>query len=82
MTKVAHSRTFRSGNSVAVRIPREFGFAENVDVEISGDGEAIMIRRKPKMTTKELVARLREIGPPRDGVQPREPFEWPDRPGL
>ena len=65
-----------------MRIPREFEFAENVDVEISGDGEAIMIRRKPKMTTKELVARLREIGPPPDGVQPREPFEWPDRPGL
>jgi antitoxin VapB len=82
MNRIANSRTFRSGNSVAVRIPKEFDFAENVDVEISGDGNALTIRRKPKLTTQELVARLRERGPPPDGVQEREPFEWPERPGL
>ncbi|HEX8527483.1 antitoxin [Allosphingosinicella sp.] len=82
MTKVANSRTFRSGNSVAVRIPKEFGLPENVEVEIAGDGRAITIRRTPKMTPRELVEELRRIGPPPDGVQEREPIEWPERPGL
>lgn len=38
--------------------------------------------RKAKLSLEEMVARMREIGSPADGVQEREPFEYPDRPGL
>jgi hypothetical protein len=36
----------------------------------------------PKRCIAEMIARMREIGAPEDGVQVREPFEAPDRPGL
>ncbi len=36
----------------------------------------------PKRSIAEMVARMREIGAPEDGVQAREPLEVPDRPGL
>lgn len=75
------TKTFRSGNSEAVRLPKEIGFGEGVEVEVVREGDIVTIRRK-RMTNRELVARLREIGPPPDGVQQREPFEYPDRPGL
>jgi antitoxin VapB len=82
MTKIASGRTFRSGNSVAVRIPKEFDLPENVEIELVSDGSVITIRPKPKMTPRELVEALRKIGPPPDGVQKREKIEFPDRPGL
>jgi len=75
------TKTFRSGNSEAVRLPKGIGFGEGVEVELVREGDVIMVRRR-RMTNRELVARLREIGPPPDGVQEREPFEYPDRPGL
>ena len=83
MSKIANTRTFRSGNGVAVEIPEEFDLPEGVEVELVGDGSGIMIRpRKKKMTAQELVEALRAIGPPPDGVQEREAIEFPDRPGL
>lgn len=77
------TKTFRSGNSEAVRLPKEFAFGTGVEVEMERSGDTITIRRRTKrMSNRELVARLREIGPPPDGVQERAPIEWPDRPGL
>ena len=39
------SRIFKSGNSLAVRIPKELAFAEGVlDVEIERRGETLLIR--------------------------------------
>lgn len=75
------TRTFRSGNSVAVRLPRELGFSEDVEVQIAKEGDRLVIRRKPKMTMKELVEELRRLPKPAT-VQEREPIEWPHRPGL
>ena len=82
MSKIASGRTFRSGDSVAVHIPKEFDLPEDVEVELTSSGSLITIRPKPKMTPRELVEALRKIGPPPDGVQKREPIEFPDRPGL
>jgi antitoxin VapB len=75
------TKTFRSGNSEAVRLPKELGFGAGVDVEVQREGDVVTIRRK-RLSNRELVARLREIGPPPDGVQPREPIELPKRRGL
>ena len=75
------SKTFRSGNSEAVRLPKEVALGANVPVTIRRVGDVLTISPKRK-SMAELVRRLREIGPPADGVQPREPIEFPDRPGL
>ena len=80
----AQTKTFKSGNSEAVRLPKDIGFGIGTEVEIERVGDRIILtrRHRPKLTTREMIARMREIGPPADGVQEREPFEYPDRPGL
>ena len=80
MIKV-NSKTFRSGNSEAVRLPKEVAFGSDVEVTIRrvGDVLTIMPKREPMA---DLVQRLREIGPPPDGVKAREPIEFRERPGL
>ena len=75
------SKTFRSGNSEAVRLPKEVAFGADIAVTIRRVGDVLTIAPKRKSMV-ELVRRLREIGPPPDGVQPRDPIEWPERPGL
>jgi antitoxin VapB len=80
----AVTRTFKSGNSEAVRLPKDIGFGIGAEVQITRVGDQVILtrRHRPTLTTAEMIARLRELGPPSDGVQEREPFEYPDRPGL
>ena len=74
------TKTFKSGNSTAVRLPKELEIEPGVEVEIERNGRDITIRRK-RMTNKELVEALRKLPRP-SYVQEREPIEFPDRPGL
>jgi antitoxin VapB len=81
------SKTFKSGNSVALRLPKEIGFAPGMDVVIERSGDVLTIRPRydaaaEKARLQALLDDLAEIGPPEDGVQPRDPFEFPERPGL
>lgn len=77
------SKTFKSGNSEALRLPKEVAFGPDVEVSIRKVGDTLTIRpKKAKKTMAELVARLREIGPPVDGVQKRQKIIFPKRPGL
>lgn len=50
------------GNSLAVRIPKEIseGFHSGVSVELSREGNALIVRpsKKKKFTLKELVAKI------------------------
>jgi len=78
----AVTKAFKSGNSVAVRFPKEFGISEGMELEIDQQGEVITVKRTPRRTMAELVARLREIGPPADGVQKRQKIIFPKRPGI
>jgi antitoxin VapB len=80
------SRTFKSGNSEAVRLPKGLGFGIGTDVTIERRGDALVLRpiRNPdeeRAAIRELVRRLREIGPVGE-IEEREPIEFPDRPGL
>lgn len=82
-----NSKTFKSGNSVAVRLPRALGIGADVEVVIERNGDALVIRPKvdpdaEKARLAQLLADLKAIGAPPDGPQEREPFEFPDRPGL
>ena len=74
------TKTFKSGNSEAVRLPKEIGFGAGTEVEIVRDGDVVTIKRR-RMTNRELVESLRELPKPLH-AQEREPIEFPDRPGL
>ncbi|MBO9623662.1 MAG: AbrB/MazE/SpoVT family DNA-binding domain-containing protein [Sphingomonas sp.] len=87
MTKPVHTRTFKSGNSVAVRLPKGFAIPADVEVELEKSGNTVTLRiaRDPeeeKRQLLQLLADLEAIGRPADGVQPRPDFEMPERPGL
>jgi antitoxin VapB len=81
MTRIVTSRTFRSGDSEAVRLPEEFAFGEGVEVEIVKNGDSLTIRRKPQYSGRDLVEALEKLPKPKHR-QAREPIEFPERPGL
>jgi antitoxin VapB len=78
------SKTFKSGNSEALRLPKEVALGPGVEVRIRKIGDTLEIRpkSKAKMTPKELVARLREIGRPQGPRVGREKIIFPKRRGL
>ena len=77
---VVDSRTFRSGNSEAVRLPKDVAFGRDVEVTIvrSGDVLTIFPRHPP---IGELIQRLAALPRPAD-IEVRETEELPERPGL
>jgi antitoxin VapB len=78
----AIGKTFRSGNSIAVRMPREVAFEPDIEVEIERSGDVVTMIPRRKSTPAELVRRLEEIGPPPGGVQKRQKIVFPKRKGL
>lgn len=80
------TKTFKSGNSVALRLPKGLGVEPGERMSIERNGDVLTVRRvndkaEAKRKLTELVEALRAL--PRPGeVQKREPFEFPDRPGL
>lgn len=79
--KILFSKTFRSGNSEAVRLPTEVAFGEGVEVEIITPGDSLPIRRKSQHSGQDLIEALSRLPKP-DHIQKREPIEFPKRPGL
>ena len=87
MTAPTKTYAFRTGNSVAVRLPKEFGVKAGDPLELVRDGQGFRIRRvvdpdEQRARLAEMVRKLREFGPliganPDDGR-----IEFPDRPGL
>ncbi len=45
------AKVFRSGNSQAVRLPKEFRF-DVEEVEISREGDAVILRPRPSVSTR------------------------------
>lgn len=79
---VIETKAFKSGNSVAVRLPKEFGIREGDELLLGRTATGATISVKPRKSMAELARRLREIGTPPGGKQEREPIEFPERPGL
>ena len=80
------TKTFMSGNSVALRLPKGLAIGPNEKMLIERNGDGFTLRRAndpaaAKAALVALVADLRAIGRPGE-TQDREPFEFPDRPGL
>ena len=86
MMGVPETRTFKSGNSEAVRLPQGIGFGVGVAVNVERDGDRVVITQardpaEEKRKLIELVEALRAVG--RSGeIEQRQPIEFPDRPGL
>lgn len=76
---MAIAKVFQSGNSQAVRLPKEFRFA-SPQVEIFRRGDEVVLREMGRrQTLSELLARL----PPADfpeGIPDAspDPVEWPE----
>lgn len=76
----ATTRTFRSGNSEAVRLPRDMAFGPDVELTLVRSGDVLTITPK-RMSPRELVRRLRELPGP-SAVEVRDEVEIPEREGL
>ena len=77
---IVDSKTFRSGNSEAVRLPKEVAFGRDVEVTVVRSGDVLTIYpKKPPM--RELIDRLRALPKP-SSIQARDVEELPERPGL
>jgi antitoxin VapB len=88
----AHSsRTFKSGNSEAIRLPKGLGFGIGTEVRIERDGERIVlipvnsleVQAEKRRRFSQMIEEMKAIQG--DTVLPREERDtdwWPDRPGL
>ena len=84
---VIETKTFKSGNSVAVRLPRELGIAAGTPVTIEKSGAGLRI--VPVLSKAEILERnrrmvdaLRALPPVRpEDREKRERLKFPDRPG-
>ena len=81
-----NSKTFKSGNSVAVRLPKEIAFAPDTPVVIERKGDTLTIRpavdpAEEKRKLLYMIEALKAIGPPAE-VEKREPIYFPRRKGL
>lgn len=86
MNRPVHSKTFKSGNSVAVRLPKTFAIPAGAEVEISRSGNRVTMKltSDPDEAKRQWQAALDELRalPKPPSIQKRERFEFPDRPGL
>ena len=77
---IVRTRTFRSGNSEAVRLPKEVAFGENVELTIVRSGDVMTIY--PASTSlPDMIARLRLLPAP-PTIERRDEDELPERSGL
>lgn len=77
---IARSRTFRSGNSEALRLPRDVAFGEDIELVIVRSGDVLTVY-PAAMSVHEMAARLRELPAP-PYAEAREVDELPEPPGL
>lgn len=77
---VARSRTFRSGNSEALRLPRDVAFGDDVELVIVRSGDVLAVYPAAS-TIPEMIARLGALPAP-PAVEVRDVDELPERPGL
>lgn len=77
---IAKSRTFRSGNSEAVRLPRDVAFGRDVEVTIVRSGEVLTIfPSRPSVAA--MVEKLAALPQP-SGIEARDEEPLAERPGL
>lgn len=86
MNKPVHTKTFKSGNSIAVRLPKGFAIPEGAEVELDKSGDTITIRLASDPATEKArmlqwLAELKAMPKPAQ-IEKREPILFPERRGL
>ncbi len=76
----ARTKTFRSGNSEAIRLPRGVAFGEGVELVIVRSGD-VMTLYPATATIPDMIAALRALPAPPQ-IEQRDEEELPERPGL
>jgi antitoxin VapB len=78
--KITKTRTFRSGNSEAVRLPKDAAFGEGVELVVVRSGDVVTLY--PAATSiPEMIARLEALPRP-PSIEERDDEELPEREGL
>lgn len=86
MNAPVHTKTFKSGNSVAVRLPKGLGFDIGVELQIKRAGNCVVltpVRDEAAAKTRwhKMLDELQALPKPLY-IEKREPIEFPYRPGL
>jgi len=79
-SRTADSRTFRSGNSEAVRLPKSVAFGREIELTIIRSGDVLTIF-PARPSVHELISQLAKLPKP-DRVEVRDEEPLPERPGL
>jgi antitoxin VapB len=80
------TRSFKSGNSVAVRLPKGLGVGAGAEFKVERQGDRLILTpvadaAEAKRRWHDMLDELAKLPkPPR--VQKRERIEFPDRPGF
>ena len=77
---IARTRTFRSGNSQAVRLPKGVAFGEDVELLIIRSGDVMTIYPAAG-SIADMIADLRALPAPPE-VERRDRGDLPERAGL
>jgi antitoxin VapB len=77
---ISKTRTFRSGNSEAVRLPKDIAFGENVELIVVRSGDVVTLY-PAEMSVPEMIARLNAMPVPLS-IEKRDDEELPERPRL
>lgn len=77
---VARSRTFRSGNSEALRLPKDVAYGDGVELVLVRSGDVMTIY-PATMTIPDMLARLSELPAVRE-IEQRDVETIPERDGM
>lgn len=77
---IAKSKTFKSGNSEAVRLPKEVAFGDEVELIVVRSGDVVTLY-PARLTLAEMAERLAELPAP-SSIEQRDTDELPERRGL
>ena len=76
----AKTRTFRSGNSEAIRLPKDVAFGKDLELIVVRSGDVLTVY--PAATSiPEMIARLEALPVP-PSIEVRDDEELPERAGL
>ncbi|MFM9864271.1 MAG: antitoxin [Micropepsaceae bacterium] len=77
---IAKTRTFRSGNSEAIRLPKDIAFGENVELIAVRSGDVVTLY-PAAMSVAEMIAQLNALPAP-PSVEKRDGEDLAERPRL
>jgi antitoxin VapB len=78
--QVVRTKTFKSGNSEAVRLPKGFGFGIDAEVEVVREGDAVMLR-PVRSRLQSMFEELKRLPKP-SYIEVRDIEELPEPKGL